>query len=97
VARDADSEHTGDDEIESITHSFVLKVWLEECRQLTGSATWRGYITHVSSGTRRYVKDLDGIVIFITSYLQAIGIQPSYAYRLRRWVHRQLFRLMRRQ
>jgi hypothetical protein len=96
VAQDSESGHAGDDEIESITHSFVLKIWLEERRQVAGSASWRGYISHVSSGTRRYVKDLDGIATFIAPYLQAMGVRLPYGHRLRRWAHRQTARLIRR-
>jgi hypothetical protein len=97
VARDAEGERAGDDEVDPITDSFVLKIWLEERAKLARSAIWRGYITHVASGTRRYVKDLDGIVIFVTSYLQKMGVQPSRSQRLKRWVQRQKSRLIQRQ
>jgi hypothetical protein len=97
VAADAESEYVGDDELESITHSFVLKIWLIERGLAARSAIWRGYITHVPSGTRRYLQDLDGIALFIAPYLQAMGVEPTRGQRLRRWVQRQKSRLMPRQ
>jgi len=60
---------------ESNTHSFVIKVWLEETAEEAGRATWRGHITHVPSGERRYLKDLDDITAFIASYLKGMGIE----------------------
>ena len=55
--------------------SFIVKVWLEEAAGETGPAVWRGSITHVSSGKRRYLKDLDEIRAFIVPYLEAMGVK----------------------
>ncbi len=57
------------------THSFIVKLWLEETAEENGRATWRGHITHVPSGTRRYLKDLEDIVSFIKPYLEAMGVK----------------------
>ena len=51
-------------------HSFVLKFWLEEVDEETGQVVWRGHITHVASGERRYLKELNDIIGFIAPYLQ---------------------------
>ena len=50
------------------THSFVVKIRLEETPDAR-RAVWRGQITHVPSGERRYLKDLDSIKSFILPYL----------------------------
>ena len=55
---------------EAHTHSFVVKVWLEETVEQAGRATWRGHVTHVPSGERRYLEDLDDITAFIAPYLE---------------------------
>lgn len=55
---------------EAHTHSFVIKIWLEENPQEASQALWRGHITHVPSGTRRYFQDLTVIADFMQPYLQ---------------------------
>jgi hypothetical protein len=57
------------------SHSFIVKVWLEETAQEAGRARWRGYITHVQSGERRYVQALREIIAFITPYLERMGVR----------------------
>lgn len=63
---------------ETPIHSFVLKIWLEEAEQEVDHAVWRGHITHVPSGHRRYFKHLNEIVSFITPYL-IVGTPPGEA------------------
>jgi hypothetical protein len=60
---------------EANTHPFIIKIWLEETADEAGVATWRGHITHVPSGTRRYVERLADITAFIVPYLKEMGIQ----------------------
>jgi hypothetical protein len=62
------------DQYESTVHPFVVKVWLEETAEVTGQATWRGHITHVPSGRRRYIQSLGEIIAFIAPYLRAMGL-----------------------
>jgi hypothetical protein len=64
------------DLIEFNTHSFIVKIWLEETTEEAGQATWRGHITHVPSGERRYVQDLGDIAAFIAPYLERMGVKP---------------------
>ncbi|HEX8917107.1 MAG TPA: hypothetical protein VF898_01265 [Chloroflexota bacterium] len=54
---------------EEVTHSFIVKVWMEDVEAETGSTVWRGRITHVSDGEVRYLKDLNDIPPFIRRYL----------------------------
>ena len=58
-------------QIELDTHSFVIKIWLEEIIELSGRALWRGHITHVASGEKKPLKSMREIVPFIGDYLQA--------------------------
>lgn len=55
---------------ESSTHSFVIRIWLEETLQETPWPTWRGHITHVPSGRRRYLQDLNELIAFILPYIE---------------------------
>jgi hypothetical protein len=54
---------------ESNTHSFVVKVWLEETAEEAGGARWRGHVSHVPDGERRYVERLQEVTAFIAPYL----------------------------
>jgi hypothetical protein len=59
----------------SETHSFIVKLWLEETAEEAGRDVWRGHITHVPSGERRYLKNLDAIETFIAPYLNRMGLK----------------------
>lgn len=65
------------------SHSFVVKVWLEESKEEAGEAVWRGHITHVPSQERRYFNALDDIIDFIGPYLERMGVRPQ-GYRRKR-------------
>jgi hypothetical protein len=75
--------------LESNIHSFIIKIWLEETAEEVGQAIWRGHITHVPSGERRYLQDLDSIAAFIAPYLEAIGAKIGNRW----WMEDQLRRL----
>jgi hypothetical protein len=53
------------------THSFVLRVWVEDRRDKSGVVRWRGSITHVPSGRTRYFEDLNDMCAFVASYMKA--------------------------
>ena len=57
------------DENEVERYSFVVKIWVEEVNDSTQQIKWRGHITHVATGTRRYVERLQDITAFIQAYL----------------------------
>lgn len=76
------------DLLESSTHSFIIKVWLEESATDDRGAGWRGHITHVPGGQRRYLKDLNEITAFIKPFLEATGVKFSLRSRLKRWVNK---------
>ena len=57
---------------ETANHSFIIRIWLEEIVE-DGQHRWRGHITHVPSGRRRYFVDVDEISRFIASYMTLLG------------------------
>lgn len=67
---------------ESNLHSFIVRLWREETDEAAGPTVWRGHITHVPSGTRRYLTDLRDIAAFIAPYLEAEEARPEW---WRRW------------
>ena len=69
-------------------HSFIIKVWPEETGKRGKGVTWRGHITHVPGGERRYLRDLDAITAFIVPYLEAVGVRFGLRRRIKRWLHR---------
>jgi hypothetical protein len=78
----------GMDSLEVTNHPFVVRIWLEETAEEAGRATWRGHITHVPSGKRRYLRDLDDIIAFIAPYLEEMGVQFDLWWRVRQWLKR---------
>jgi hypothetical protein len=71
------------DLIEFNTHSFIVKIWLEEPSEDHQKGRWRGHITHVPGGERRYLKSLGEIVTFIVPYLVSMGVRLEAYWRLR--------------
>jgi hypothetical protein len=82
------AERDGLDLIEFNTHSFVIKIWLEEPADELHKGRWRGHITHVPSGERRYLQNLKEIVAFIVPYLVSMGVRLEASWRLRSWLRR---------
>jgi hypothetical protein len=68
--------------------SFVLRIWLEELQQEDGRSRWRGHITDIATGERRYVEDLDGIVAFLVPRLELMGAHVGLRWRLHNWLAR---------
>jgi hypothetical protein len=63
--------------------SFIVKIWLEETLEETGKVCWRGHITDVQSGERRYLKDLSDIGIFI---LDSMKIHSGFRWLIWKWL-----------
>lgn len=70
------------------TQSFVVKIWLEETIEEEGRAKWRGHVTHVASGERKYLERLSGIAEFIMTYLERSGVNFGVFRRFRLFVLR---------
>ena len=58
-------------------HSFIIKIWLEEEMDESDRAIWRGHITHVPSGERHYIQDLNAIPVFIEPYLERMKTESD--------------------
>jgi hypothetical protein len=73
---------------EASDHSFVVRLWLEERQKGSGDAIWRGHITHIPGGEQRYVKNLNEILDFISSYIdiEMLDARPAPRVRLQRWL-----------
>lgn len=80
----SDQDDTDFDLSESNTLSFIVKVWLEDRSNAHHAATWRGHITHVPSGARRYIKSLSEIIDFMVPFLQALRARIEIYWRMRR-------------
>ena len=52
----------------------MIRIWLEETTEEAGGDLWRGHITHVPSGERVHLKELNAILMFIVPYLRAMGV-----------------------
>ncbi len=53
------------------THSFVLRIWIEEKCDTSGAVRWRGSITHVPSARTRYFEDLADMCAFVAAHMEA--------------------------
>jgi len=69
-------------------HSFIVKIWVEEVVTRTRAGKWRGRITHVPDGEKRYLHDLKEIVSFIAAYFPAMGVKPRRWDRIKTWLFR---------
>jgi hypothetical protein len=63
-----------------------VKVWLEEVADKTEKPMWRGRITHVPGGERRYLQNLNEVAQFIAPYLRAMGVRNGIRERVNRWL-----------
>jgi hypothetical protein len=58
---------------EATTHPFLLRIWLEEIVEDTGSVLWRGCITHVPSRKTYYFQELSQLIEFLEPYILVLG------------------------
>jgi hypothetical protein len=68
------------------TQSFILKIWIEEIPEESRTPTWRGHITHVPTGERRYLKSLNDVANFVIPYMARMGVRPAPARRIGEWI-----------
>jgi hypothetical protein len=74
------------DEMKLAAHSFIIRIWAEERSEATGRGNWRGSITQVFSGQRRYLSSLEEIADFINPCLQDMGMNIGVRWRQQRWL-----------
>ena len=77
---------------EGTTVSFVIRIWRETQDEQDDGGIWRGHITHVASGARRYFDNLDEIAAFIGPYLQRDTNVRPLTIRARHWLARRMRR-----
>jgi hypothetical protein len=75
------------------SHSFIVKVWLEQSLEEAEKATWRGSITHVGTRRSAYFQTLDAVASFVAPYLTAMGVEFGLGARIKRRLDRWLPRL----
>lgn len=73
---------------EDNTHSFIVRIWLEETTEQADQGTWRGCVTHLPSGEQCYIKDLDGLLDFVSTYLRAMGVKIGGRRRVKDYLRR---------
>jgi hypothetical protein len=73
---------------ESQVASFIVKLWAEAEDGAKARVKWHGHITHVPDGSRRYLKDLDEIKIFIEPYLAEMGAHVGGRWSVKHWLRR---------
>ena len=71
---------------EDASHSFIIRLWVEETAEEAGRVIWRGQITHVQGGERRAVRRVADICDFITSYLWSMGVRRPMTWQVREWL-----------
>ncbi len=74
------------DEIKSGVQSFIVRVWVEERAEEGRRGIWRGHITHVFTGRRHYLKNLDDIENFIMPYLEKMGVMFGIYWHMSCWL-----------
>jgi hypothetical protein len=84
------------DQEDSHTHSFIIRIWIEELNDEGDQKAWRGHITHVPSGKRRYMKDFDDILAFILPYTELNNSNLSaLLLRVNQWLKQHNLRLVK--
>ena len=59
------------------TQSFIVRVWIEprEDEYEGMKPEWRGVIENVGNGERVYFNHLDQVTIYLTSFIEAMGVK----------------------
>ncbi|MCA9970595.1 MAG: hypothetical protein KC425_10295 [Anaerolineales bacterium] len=65
------------DLFEATNHSFVIRIWLEKATGPANQSVWRGHVTHVMSGNRRYFEDVQEVLLFVQAYLNEKSTSKS--------------------
>lgn len=56
-------------------HSFIVRIWLEECTSENACPIWRGSLTHVISGRRIHFHDIESLPGLIRPYLETNSVE----------------------
>lgn len=74
------------EEVSPKPHSFVVKVWAEEVVDARRDPSWRGYITHVGTGERLYLKSLLQVPGFMAPFVEDLGGSLDVRTRMCLWM-----------
>ena len=61
--------------IKEITHSFIVRIWIEPQERKDAEPIWRGVIEDVEDDERVYFDHLDKMNTYFAKYLGKIGIK----------------------
>jgi len=56
---------------ETQIYSFLVRVWKEELSLQDSQTVWRGHVTRIPDGTRRYFKDFNEIADLMMAQLKS--------------------------
>jgi hypothetical protein len=73
---------------EASVQSFVLRIWQEEEVGDGRQVIWRGHITDIATGERRYVENIESIVAFLIPRFELLGVRVGLRWRVRTWMKR---------
>ena len=51
--------------------SYIVRIWVEEPDQREAASSWRGHITNVISGERKYIHSVDDITAYFERELES--------------------------
>lgn len=72
--------------IELGTHSFIIKVWLDEPKERTTQVEWHGQVTHVATGERCNFQRVSEVLAFLQLYLNELQIKLPFYWRIYLWI-----------
>jgi hypothetical protein len=87
------NKRAADDGAGSRTVSFMVRIWIEETAQEAGRTIWRGYIRHIPSGERHYIRSPNDVGRFAAQQLESIGVHTSVRRQITHWLEQQVRRL----
>ena len=59
------------------THAFIVRIWLESREQKDAEPIWRGVIEPVGDGKPIYFINLDKVIAYLASMIEAMGGKVS--------------------
>ncbi|MEA2589389.1 MAG: hypothetical protein QOH66_2316 [Actinomycetota bacterium] len=63
--------------VEPPSHTFLVRIWIEETSDESGHLCWRGQITHLPDEERRHVESFDQIAAFIRKHVAGEAVSGS--------------------
>ncbi len=73
---------------ETTSHSFIVKITIQDTAPEARHTTWRGSITHVPDGARRHFLNLETMADFVGDFIEGMGGDAGLIYGLRKKTRR---------